>query len=273
MSDSAGGGSQPQLENGQVIEPTQPKEDVNTVRISPSPVQSPAIGAELTLSLEIVAGANVAGYQATVQFDTAALRYVSSANGDYLPAGAFFAPAVVSGDKVSLAAASLSGESSGDGTLATVTFEVIAVKASTLTLSDVVMSDSAGGGTRPEVQNGQVTLAAQSPAIGTQLTIAALTPQATVLLPNYPNPFNPETWIPYHLTHDAAVTLTIYDTQGGVVRQLDVGHQPAGFYQSRSRAAYWDGRNTVGESVASGVYFYQLTAGDFSATRRMVIVK
>ena len=103
--------------------------------------------------------------------------------------------------------------------------------------------------------------------------LAALTPKATALLPNYPNPFNPETWIPYHLAQDADVTLTIYDTEGTQVRQLDLGHQDAGFYTHRTHAAYWDGRNERGESVASGVYFYQLLAGDYTALRRMVILK
>ena len=98
-------------------------------------------------------------------------------------------------------------------------------------------------------------------------------PNQTALLANYPNPFNPETWIPYHLTAPADVTLTIYAVDGKVVRRLDLGHQAAGFYQNRSRAAYWDGRNTVGERVASGVYFYTLTAGDFSATQKMLIRK
>ena len=102
-------------------------------------------------------GRNVAGYQATVTFDTSALRYVESANGDYLPAGAFFVPPNVSGNQVSLSAVALAGESSGNGTLARVTFEVIAVKASTLTLSDVVLSDSAGVGSHPQVENGQIT--------------------------------------------------------------------------------------------------------------------
>ena len=103
--------------------------------------------------------------------------------------------------------------------------------------------------------------------------LAALTPLETVLLPNYPNPFNPETWIPYHLAHAADVMLTIYDTKGVLVRRLDLGHQPAGYYTAPSKAAYWDGRNERGESVASGVYFYQLRAGDYTALRRMVIVK
>ena len=112
--------------------------------------------------------------------------------------------------------------------------------------------------------------------------LAAMVPKETLLLANYPNPFNPETWIPYQLSKSADVTLTIYGIDGQIVRQLALGHQPAGMYQSRSRAAYWDGKNAMGEPVASGVYFYTLstestrdsvTAGDFSATRKMLIRK
>ena len=106
-----------------------------------------------------------------------------------------------------------------------------------------------------------------------QNLLASLIPEETALLANYPNPFNPETWIPYQLAEAAEVTLTIYDMNGQSVRRLAVGHQAAGMYQSRSRAAYWDGRNQLGESVASGLYFYTLTAGDFTATRRMLILK
>ena len=98
-------------------------------------------------------------------------------------------------------------------------------------------------------------------------------PAETELLSNYPNPFNPETWIPYRLAEDAFVTLTIYDGSGQIVRTLDVGHQTAAAYENRSKAIYWDGRNGLGEQVASGVYFYHLSAGDFSATRKMVILK
>ena len=106
-----------------------------------------------------------------------------------------------------------------------------------------------------------------------QSLLALLIPEETALLPNYPNPFNPETWIPYHLANLSDVRITIYDARGSIVRRLDLGHQGEGYYTSRSRAAYWDGRNVVGERVASGVYFYTLTAGEFSATRRMLIVK
>ena len=103
--------------------------------------------------------------------------------------------------------------------------------------------------------------------------LAVLVPKETALLPNYPNPFNPETWIPYRLAEDAFVTLTIYDQRGRVVRSLDLGHQAAGFYEHRSQAIYWDGRNAVGERVASGLYFYTLTAGDYATTRKMLILK
>ena len=337
---------------------------VAALSVSPSPTPSPATGEQLTLSLNIANGENVAGYQATVQFDTSALHYVESANGDYLPAGAFFVPPVVGGNRVTLGATALAGVGNGDGTLATLTFEVIAVKGSTLTLSDVVLSDSGGTGFHPAVENGEVveppqvtgdvngdgvvniqdlvlvagrlgqtgqndadmngdgvvniqdlvlvagalSNAAAAPSIHSQaLTVltaadvqgwltqaqglhltdatlqrgvifleqllAALTPKETVLLPNYPNPFNPETWIPYHLSHAADVQVTIYDTKGVPVRQLDLGHQPAGYYTDRAKAAYWNGRNESGESVASGVYFYQLRAGDYTALRRMVILK
>ena len=106
-----------------------------------------------------------------------------------------------------------------------------------------------------------------------QQLLASLTPTETQLLPNYPNPFNPETWIPYRLAEDAFTTLTIYNQSGQVVRTIDVGHQTASAYESRSQAIHWDGRNQVGEQVASGVYFYHLSAGDYSATRKMLILK
>ena len=103
--------------------------------------------------------------------------------------------------------------------------------------------------------------------------MAVLTPKETALLANFPNPFNPETWIPYQLAGDADVTLTIYDTSGIMVRRLDLGHQLAGFYTNRGNAAHWDGRNENGESVSSGVYFYQLGTPSFRQIRRMVILK
>ena len=98
-------------------------------------------------------------------------------------------------------------------------------------------------------------------------------PLTNELLPNYPNPSNPETWIPYQLANDADVQISIYDVKGVLVRQLDLGHQRAGYYTDRNRSAYWDGRNERGELVASGAYFYRLKAGDYHSTKKLLILK
>ena len=106
-----------------------------------------------------------------------------------------------------------------------------------------------------------------------QAILAAIQPNQTLLLANYPNPFNPETWIPYQLARDSHVRITIYDTRGAIVRRLELGYRGEGYYTSRGRAAHWDGRNDVGESVASGIYFYQLETENVSLLRKMVILK
>ena len=149
---------------------------------------------------------------------------------------------------------------------------------------------------RGEIQSASLTGAIQTvvmggdepaiPAIGIALGGTARVPAGlgapslssvgsveNTLLANYPNPFNPETWIPYQLSASVDVSVSIYAVDGHLVRRLDLGHQVAGVYRSRSRAAYWDGRNEFGERVASGLYFYTLTAGDFTATRKMLIRK
>ena len=149
---------------------------------------------------------------------------------------------------------------------------------------------------RGEIQSASLTGAIQTvvmggdepaiPAIGIALGGTARVPAGlgapslssvgsveNTLLANYPNPFNPETWIPYQLSASADVSVSIYAVDGHLVRRLDLGHQMAGVYRSRGRAAYWDGRNAFGERVASGLYFYTLTAGDFTATRKMLIRK
>ena len=336
-----------------------------TVSLSPASVDSPDVGEQLTFSLNITDGQNIAGYQAAVQFDTTALSYVQGDNGSYLPSGAFFIPPIVQGNTVQLAASSLAGETMGDGILANITFEVVAVKASTVTLSDVILTDSLGGSSTPQTENAEITEPTQLPEdvnkdgivniidltlvasnfgktgdnvadvngdgivniIDLTLVAAAfgntasapyawdhnsedaptrdqvaqwlhqarqlnltdpdfqrgilvlenllksLTPKETALLPNYPNPFNPETWIPYQLATPSNVRIDIYTSDGKLIRTLDLGHQPVGIYQHRSNAAYWDGKNLLGEPVASGVYFYTLTAGDFTATRKMLIRK
>ena len=332
--------------------------------ISPSPVISPAVGEQLTLNLKITAGEAVAGYQFIVRFDPTALRYVESGNGEYLPTGAFFVQPVVNRDRVELAATALAGVSNGDGTLATLTFEVMAVKPSTLTLSEPLFADDQGNTFLPRVEGGEITeppelkgdvnadgvvniqdlvlvassfgetgensadinadgvvniadlvlvagalgATAAAPSIQAEslklLTaadvrewlsqahrlnsshvdyqrgllvleqlLAALAPKETLLLPNYPNPFNPETWIPYQLATSGDVKITIYDARGIVVRRLELGYRQAGYYTNRSRAAYWDGCNGLGEHVASGLYFYHLEAEGVSLLRKMVTLK
>jgi hypothetical protein len=98
-------------------------------------------------------------------------------------------------------------------------------------------------------------------------------PQVTALLANYPNPFNPETWIPYTLAVAADVEISIYNAAGKRIRHLDIGAQPPGYYTQKNSAAYWDGKNAAGEPVATGVYYYQLNAGNASYLRKMVILK
>ena len=105
------------------------------------------------------------------------------------------------------------------------------------------------------------------------LSVADRNVKETKLLPNYPNPFNPDTWIPYQLSEASTVTVKIYDVTGSLVRTINVGHKPSGYYLTRERAIYWDGRNRNQEPISSGIYFYTLTAGDYTQTRRMVIVK
>ena len=158
-----------------------------------------------------------------------------------------------------------------------------AVSRARLTASDVehwlieARGSIRSGSGDPELQRGSASRTGglaylRGIAVLEQL-LASLMPKETALLANYPNPFNPETWIPYQLANPAEVTVTIYAANGAVVRKLDLGHQRAGSYASRHRAAYWDGRNAAGEPVASGVYFYTLSAGDFAATRKMLILK
>ena len=103
--------------------------------------------------------------------------------------------------------------------------------------------------------------------------LESLKPKKTALMANYPNPFNPETWIPYHLSQDSEVIINIYDTTGKIIRSLDMGFQSFGYYASRDNSAYWDGRTENGEQVSSGTYFYQINAGDYTETRKMVILK
>ena len=121
------------------------------------------------------------------------------------------------------------------------------------------------------VKNMEIDSTMQTAKLSPSATVSA--PAETVLLPNYPNPFNPETWIPYRLKRECAPTIHIYNQMGTLIRTLPLGVQKPGDYLSRKEAAYWDGRNELGQTVANGVYFYSLSAGDFTATRKMLVGK
>ena len=123
------------------------------------------------------------------------------------------------------------------------------------------------------IASGDRSPAAMRTLVYLQQLIVMARPEKTQLLANYPNPFNPETWIPYELAADTEVRITIYNAQGIVIRTLQLGQQSAGYYTDRERAAYWDGRNALGEQVASGIYFYQFETDEISALRKMVILK
>ena len=235
----------------------------DTVHITSAQVTPAAVGEQIVFNVDIVSQQPIDAYQFTLAFDPMALRYVSSTNGDYLT-DAFVAPTQVDANQVTLVAVSLSGGNTEEGSLAAITFEVLSQQTSPLTLSEVLLPVTTGGLAELQVIHSTTS---------TALSDAGRTEQETTVLPNYPNPFNPETWIPYHLAEPAEVTLSIYSMQGALVRELALGYQEAGAYQHRSRAAYWDGKNALGETVASGVYFYTFTAGDFSATGKMVIMK
>ena len=133
--------------------------------------------------------------------------------------------------------------------------------------------DKNGNITRQEFDTTNFSLQCFNPFAPAPLAYAEAFPAETFLLSNYPNPFNPETWIPYQLAEAADVKISLYSVNGTLIRTLALGHQSIGVYHNRSRAAHWDGRNDFGEPVASGVYFYTLTAGEFTATRKMIIQK
>ncbi len=400
------------------------------VNITPSQITSPAVGKKFTLNVNIIKGESINGYVITVKYDPTALDLKLeddnenlTFNGEYLPDAH---PLIISesdessGKKTVTLAAPSPSESSGDGILAKLTFEVVELKESTLELVDVKLSNNGESLLTPNFDNNIVTVkdydanvdgigevnvldlvkvgqcfvkttgdcsaadvnedgnidildlvavvramgvsedpsivpedvngedpptvpedvngdgvvnildivavaaafedTASAPSIQdmeqfnvsakdvrTWLTqakafnpniseitkahpiyqrgiavlenlLATLTqietvPQKTALLLNYPNPFNPETWIPYQLAESTDVTVTIHAMNGSLIRTLSLGHQSAGLYRSKSRAAYWDGKNAFGEQVASGLYFYTLTAGKFSATGKMLIRK
>ena len=174
-----------------------------------------------------------------------------------------------------------SGDYNGDGTVDFLDLVAVAESITELNASGAPSVALPRTGTAEIVQTWiNMAHAADDGSLAVQEGIAnlkrfldALRPTTTELLSNYPNPFNPETWIPYQLTEDAAVTVKIYDVSGHLIRTIEVGYKPMGYYLNRERAVYWNGQDETGESVGSGVYFYTFTAGDYTETRRLVILK
>ena len=236
-----------------------------------------AIGDTFTLRLNTERIDSLGGWQADIVFDPNVLRVVRVTEGDFMTQGGrttFFSEGTLRnqrGEITGIQAAQLTRAGRWrNGTLLEIEFRAhgngeALVRAENFQAGDMDANEI--GAPAPEITI-VVGTAPGAPQWETDVV-----PEATALLANYPNPFNPETWIPYHLSAPADVTLRIYATDGRLIRHLNIGHQLAGIYQHQGRAAYWDGRNATGERVASGLYFYTLTAGEFTATRKMLILK
>ena len=229
-----------------------------------------------TLRLNTADITDLAGWQTDIAFDPALLKVNGASGineGNFLKQGngrTFFQKGTIKnkqGSVTGIKSARISrGGATGEGRLLSIRFTALANGQGRVVFRNFRAGNSAG-------QTIPSTLPEIIIAVGNTPAAPVLLPDETALLVNYPNPFNPETWIPYQLAVSAEVAMRIYAANGALVRTLDLGHQSAGIYAYRSRAAYWDGKNEVGEPVASGIYFYTLTAGDFTATRKMLIKK
>ena len=234
--------------------------------------QQVAVGESFILHFTVDKATDLAGYQTDLTFDPKRINATSIAAGTFLKqsSNSYFQKGRINnktGEITGIKQARVNAGVNGKGTLLLVKFNTIAPGA-----VKIKMRNFQAG-----THKGQ-TIPAFPPEIrihvGTPSAAPSLPrPEETALLTNYPNPFNPETWIPYQLAEASEVSIHIYDVKGLLVRTLALGHQPAGYYIGHGRTAYWDGRNRVGELVASGVYFYTLNASDFVATRRMLILK
>ena len=138
---------------------------------------------------------------------------------------------------------------------------------------EIALYDERGNIVSGPFQRTVTTADIRNAFLSLQLNVGDVQPKDTILAQNFPNPFNPETWIPYQLSQPAEVSISIHNIAGQLVRTLDLGLQPVGSYMTPGTAAYWDGKNAVGERVSSGIYFYTLQTAEFTATRRMVILK
>ena len=223
---------------------------------------------QLTVSIHTTAIADLYGYHISIQYDPAILELLTASPSPVLAAALPQSYWHISqqGTELKLIQTrqgTLEGVAA-EGSLATLVFHVkkTATPSSQppIQLVDLQLADS-------------LTRAIPVNLVHERVSMTELFPEKPMLLQNYPNPFNPETWIPYQLSTDSEVVISIYDTNGERVRQFDLGYQHVGTYITRGRAVYWDGEDMYGEPVASGLYFYQIRAGVFSASRKMVILK
>ena len=231
------------------------------------------VGTTFTVHLKAANVTDLAGWQTDITFDPTVLKVNNVNEKNFLKqAGGrtFFQKGMIQNKQgkvtgISVARTSRSG-ASGQGILLSIRFTALANGETRLTLQNF----QAGSSTGKPIPSSPIEIFV---VVGGPPAAPAFVPGTTALLHNYPNPFNPETWIPYQLASNTNVEIHIYNTHGALVRRLELGHQPAGVYTGKGRAAYWNGRNEVGEPVVSGIYFYTFTAGDFTATRKMLIRK
>ena len=211
-------------------------------------------GETVTVPLKVNDIRGLAGGDVCITYDSAVLQAVGvSSDSGILMADNMNEAGII---RIAFAnAGSMDGE-----TLAEIQFSVIADASSPLELKAVDLY-------RPDA------MPIDSRKLDGKFVSWAMPPEDSALLQNFPNPFNPETWIPYQLKEDSQVTVRIHNLAGGLVRELELGYRSAGVYTNRDRAAYWDGRNASGEHVASGVYFYSIQADDFAAVRKLIVVK
>ncbi len=223
---------------------------------------------QLTVSIQTTEITDLYGYHFSVQYDPAVLELLTASPSPVLAAALpqsywHITQQGARLDLIQTRQGTIEGVAA-EGSLATLVFNVkktgLPSAQPPIQLVDLQLADS-------------LTRAIPVEVVGERVSMRELFPEKPMLLQNYPNPFNPETWIPYQLSTDSEVVISIYDTQGERVRQLDLGYQHVGTYITHSRAAYWDGEDMYDEPVASGLYFYQIRAGAFSASRKMVILK
>jgi len=213
------------------------------------------IGESITVPLKVDNASILAGGDVCITYDSSVLQIAGvSSKSDVLMASNTSKPGLV---RISFASADITCHTPA---IAELKFTVIADNISPLEIKSAVLYRSDARAVDIKKVDGK-------------FTSWATTPEKSALLQNFPNPFNPETWIPYQLKEASEIKIRIYTASGELVREILFGYKPAGIYIGRDRAAYWDGKNEAGEAVASGVYFYTIKAGNFIEAKKMTIVR